>query len=238
LRGLPGRRYFPTSKQIETAIIEKGWSLQQIIDLNIKPNYLSSGTIDLLVEMGQLDWMKWLAKSNRYPSLIGVNRLQRWVYLDSEVPFNLLHYRLKKVSRNFTKEQMNATLHLNKKIKPEFGTCFFFHPYKATHLYTVCEDHGLLKDEQQMLNMTSNYDGPFIKLTHATEKECRHFQKKITFFFFRQTFAYRVRKFLESQRGIKKVMVIAIIVRLMFKATKIYLNDYMFKCANGHNIFK
>ncbi len=126
-----------------------------------------------------------------------------------------------------TREQMNSTLNLNKKIAPEFGTCFFFHPYKGTQLYDVCKEYKLIADEEKLYEITSNYVRPFIKLTRISERECICFQKKISLYFFIQTFKYRCKAYNSSRRGIRKVLLLWIVIKLLFKGIKLYYSDYL-----------
>ena len=126
-----------------------------------------------------------------------------------------------------TKEQMQETLELNKRIAPEFGTCYFFHPYKNTYLYELCEKNGLLKSDAEMRDITSNYSRPFIKLTGMAENDCIKFQKKLTFYFFTQTLKYRCRGFLSSNRGIKRLSLVFLITHIFIKGVKLYYIDYI-----------
>ena len=126
-----------------------------------------------------------------------------------------------------TKKQMQATLELNKKIAPEFGTCYFFHPYKNTYLYELCEKSGLLKGDAEMHDITSNYSRSFIKLTGMAENDCIKFQRKLTFYFFIQTLKYRSRVFLSSNTGIKRLLLILLIMRILIKGVKLYYIDYI-----------
>jgi len=78
-----------------------------------------------------------------------------------------------------TEKQMEETLKLNQKIKPFFGVCFFFYPYKGTKLYKLCEEKGLLKSEKEMNEITNYMTKPSIKMTKEQEKKCKYFYKKI-----------------------------------------------------------
>jgi len=126
-----------------------------------------------------------------------------------------------------TKKQVLATLELNKKISPEFGTCFFFHPYKNTYLYELCEKNGLLKSDAEMYDTTSNYSRPFIKLTGMAEKDCIKLQEKFCFYFFGQTLKYRCKVFISSNTGIKRLLLISLIMRILIKGVKLYYIDYI-----------
>lgn len=69
-----------------------------------------------------------------------------------------------------TREQMKETLLLNKKAKPTSGVVFYFYPYPATRLFDICKEFNLLTDKMERL---SGYlEGPAIKLTHCTERDC------------------------------------------------------------------
>lgn len=76
-----------------------------------------------------------------------------------------------------TKELMEETLELNKKIKPDFGQVSYFFAYPGTKLYDTCKEYGLITEKQDQL---SGYmEGPSIKLTHCTEKDCTRIYNKI-----------------------------------------------------------
>jgi len=126
------------------------------------------------------------------------------------------------------RQQMLKTLDLNKKIKPEFGTCFFFRPYLGTKLYDVCEERGLLLDNV-MYEVTSNYTRPLIKIEDISIKEAINIQKRFAFYFYYRTFLYRCREFLSKQQGIKKVLIIIVIGKLILKGAKLYIVDYFGK---------
>ncbi len=128
-----------------------------------------------------------------------------------------------------TEEQMNATLQLNKKISPEFGTCFYFYPYKNTVLYDLCKRNDLLKSEKVIYRFTNNYNGPAIKLVNISEKDCLKFHKKITVYFFIQALKYRSKEFMVCHRGYKKLYFIIYFTRLLVSSFSIYYNDYIKK---------
>jgi len=128
-----------------------------------------------------------------------------------------------------TKRQMKATLEFNKRINPHFGTVQFFHPYKRTELYDLCQRHGLLKNEGEMINIGDNFERPFIKLPDATEDQCRRLQKKLLFFFFMQTLRYRCRMFLFRRRGLRKVALVGAVIKIFGKGVKLYFQDYLKK---------
>ncbi len=87
-----------------------------------------------------------------------------------------------------TKENMEETFQLNKKVAPNNGVCTFFFPYKGTKLYKTCENNGLLKSEEEMLSMTNFLTRPGIKMSKEQEKECITYKKRMTLFFARQSY--------------------------------------------------
>lgn len=70
-----------------------------------------------------------------------------------------------------TEPQMRETFWLNKAIKPDMGTCFYFFPYPGTHLYNLCRESGLLLDSSK--EMSGYFQGVSIKLTHCSVKACK-----------------------------------------------------------------
>jgi len=76
-----------------------------------------------------------------------------------------------------TEEQMCQTLSLNKTIKPNGGTCFYFFPYPGTYLHNLCKESGLLLESSK--EMSGYFDGISIKLTHASIKGCREIYNKL-----------------------------------------------------------
>lgn len=127
------------------------------------------------------------------------------------------------------KRQLQATLQLNKRIKPEFGTVCFFRPYKKTLLYDLCKNQGLIKSEKALENLTSKYDGPCIKMVDITESQCWRFYRKMQFYFFTQTFKYRCASFISSSKGINKLYLPIYIMKLLVGVFKIYYRDYINK---------
>jgi len=81
-----------------------------------------------------------------------------------------------------TESIMEETLGLNKQIEPDEGTCFFFYPYKGTKLYSICKENNLLKEEDEMINITNYNSRPSIKMDPKLEKDCILFQKKISLY--------------------------------------------------------
>ena len=79
-----------------------------------------------------------------------------------------------------TKEQLNATFKLNKQIGPHAGVCTFFYPYKHTALYKICKESELLKNPDEILEITNYNSKPSIKMDRFQKKNCIYFQKKIT----------------------------------------------------------
>lgn len=89
-----------------------------------------------------------------------------------------------------TKELMEETLSLNKRIEPEFGQVSYFFPYPGTRLYSICKDFGLLTTKREEL---SGYlEGPAINFTHSSVKGC----KKIF---------YKLRLYLNAQVATKNL---------------------------------
>lgn len=82
-----------------------------------------------------------------------------------------------------TKKQMNNTLELNKKIKPNNGVCVFFYPYKNTELYRICKEKNLIKKEKELVDVHDYNTKPAIKMTAKQEKECIEIQKKMNNYF-------------------------------------------------------
>lgn len=81
-----------------------------------------------------------------------------------------------------TKEMMNETITINKKIRPSSGQAYFFYPFVNTELYNYCRDNGLLNVED-MDGVSGYRERPVIKLTHCTEKECISAQQDLLLFF-------------------------------------------------------
>lgn len=132
-----------------------------------------------------------------------------------------------------TRSQIMDTVRLNRRMRTDLGTVQFFRPYKSTELYNLCKEQGLLKSEEEMLGIISNFEKPFIKVTGMTEKECILFQKIISFFFFIQLSKYRCGAFLKRTKGLQKAGIVVIIIKLFFKGTKLYYGDYVNKRRKG-----
>jgi radical SAM superfamily enzyme YgiQ (UPF0313 family) len=124
-----------------------------------------------------------------------------------------------------TRRQMHATLSLNRKLRPEFGTTFFFHPYKGTHLHQVCSENGLLKPAQDERVITTNYAKPYIKLTHVSEKQCMWFQKRMQLFFFAQTVKYRLKLYWSRHRLMGTLLLPLALARLVIMGARVFLKD-------------
>ena len=123
------------------------------------------------------------------------------------------------------REEMKATYGLNKRISPEFGSCLFFRPYPKTPLHELCEQHGLLKTEEEMLSSPSNYTGPFIKMPPKDKKACLQAHLKMTLYFFKQGFRCRCREFLDAHKGMGAVLLLPFVFLLMAVAVRVYCVD-------------
>lgn len=76
-----------------------------------------------------------------------------------------------------TKQFMEDTLSLNKRVRPEMGGVFYFFPYPGTRLYSICEEFGLLSKKSQEL---SGYlERPAIHLTHCNISDCKKIYNKL-----------------------------------------------------------
>lgn len=76
-----------------------------------------------------------------------------------------------------TKEFMQETLALNKRIKPDMGHAYYFFPYPGTRLYSICKEFGLLNSAEGEL---SGYlELPAIKLTHCKASDCKKLYNKL-----------------------------------------------------------
>lgn len=79
-----------------------------------------------------------------------------------------------------TKEMMQQTLLLNKKIKPEWGMVYYFYPFPGTQIYSICEKFNLLNKSSHELS--SYLEGPAINLVHCKIEDCRNIYYKIRFY--------------------------------------------------------
>ena len=120
---------------------------------------------------------------------------------------------------------MGATLELNRSIAPEFGTCFFFRPYKGTHLYELCRQNGLLKEQEEVNNITSNRIRPFIKLTNVSERECIRWNRKIRLYLITQTFKYQCALFWRTERGARKLLLPFLVIHIVLVSAKVYCEE-------------
>lgn len=75
--------------------------------------------------------------------------------------------------------EMEDTLRLNKRVRPNNGICTFFYPYKGTQLYRICEKNNLLMPDNEMIGITNYNTRPAIRMTPAKEKCCIAFQERI-----------------------------------------------------------
>jgi len=95
--------------------------------------------------------------------------------------FNIVGFPFEKRS------QMQETFELNKTIVPNAGgICTFFYPFKGTELYNICKENNLLKNNNDTLKITNYNTGPCIKMDRTQEKDSIYFQKKISYYFYRQ----------------------------------------------------
>lgn len=128
-------------------------------------------------------------------------------------------------------KEMNNTLLLNKKVRPNDGVCTFFYPYKGTRLYGLCEENGLLKDEAELMKTTNYNTRPSIKLAPAVERQCLSFQKKITAYLYRQSLKRKYEKFRASHskvtRGVYFVYLLAVYCLKPFLVRVVYDSKYL-----------
>ena len=87
-----------------------------------------------------------------------------------------------------SKKEMEETFELNKRVAPNKGACTFFYPYKGTELYKRCEENNLLKSDEEMASITNYNTKPAIKMSETQEKVCIDYQKKMSYFFARQSY--------------------------------------------------
>lgn len=88
-----------------------------------------------------------------------------------------------------TKEQMKETLEINKLVKPNGGTVFYFYPYPKTELFNICKKHNLLLKETETGKLSGYLEGPAIELAHCSKKDCLRMYNKIRLFLISQTVA-------------------------------------------------
>jgi anaerobic magnesium-protoporphyrin IX monomethyl ester cyclase len=124
-----------------------------------------------------------------------------------------------------TREQMAATLALNRALNPEFGTVFYFCPYPGTKLYELCQEQRLLKPDQTQRASISNYLGPSIRLTRVSEGECRRFRQRLVVFFFFQTARYRLLRYWQRRTGLGRLGLPVAAVRLGWMGMSVWLRD-------------
>ena len=87
-----------------------------------------------------------------------------------------------------TIEQMEETFAVNKRVGPGSGVCTFFHPYRNTTLYEICEKNGLLKTEDGSITNTNYNTRPGIRMNPELEKTCIAIKLKMTKYFARQRY--------------------------------------------------
>ncbi len=104
-----------------------------------------------------------------------------------------------------SKKEMMETLQLNRKIASNMGICTFFYPYKGTELYRICREENLLKNEEEMIEITNYNTRPSVKMTAKQEEDCIYFQKKISDYLNRQSELTEVARL---PWGIKKIFTI------------------------------
>jgi len=149
---------------------------------NARPEYLTEDICSalkkagcILVEIGVESGNEWLRNF----------LLKRRESNDQIVKaFQLLrHFGIQRFSYNIlgfpfeTKELMEETLSLNKRIRPEMGAVFYFFPYPGTRLHSICKEFGLLSKSSEEL---SGYlERPAINLTHCEIKACKKVYYKL-----------------------------------------------------------
>jgi radical SAM superfamily enzyme YgiQ (UPF0313 family) len=126
-----------------------------------------------------------------------------------------------------TVNQMKMTLNLNRKIKPQFGTTFYFHPYIKTRLHEICSENSLLKKD--INSITSNYSRPFIKLTGMSEKQCRRFHLRMQIYFFLQACRYRLSLYWNRRKGIARLGIAIAVSRLILTGLQVWFEDQLRK---------
>ena len=105
-----------------------------------------------------------------------------------------------------TIEQMEDTFVLNKRVGPESGVCTFFHPYRNTALYEICEQNDLLKTADGPMENTNYNTRPGIKMNPELERSCIATKLKMMKYFARQRFIARMANLPE---GLKKYPLVA-----------------------------
>lgn len=147
----------------------------------------------ILAQMGIESGNEWLRKYllNRRPSNEQIVRA-----------FDLLrNYGIPRFSYNIlgfpfeTKELMEETLSLNKRIKPDTGIVYYFFPYPGTRLHSICEEFNLLDKCDSKL---SGYlEQPAIKLKHCKIQDCKKVYRKLMLYLFSRWAAKNLRFFSE-----------------------------------------
>jgi len=80
-----------------------------------------------------------------------------------------------------TKELMEETLSLNKRLKPDIGIVFYFFPFPKTELHSVCRRYNLLIESSKRL--TNFLEQPSIKLLYYKPEECIKVNYRIRTYF-------------------------------------------------------
>ncbi len=79
-----------------------------------------------------------------------------------------------------TINHMEETIKLNRKIKPDMGTVFFFFPFPGTKLFKLCQDYDLLNE--QYTNSPNYLEQPLIKEVHFQKSKCIRAYQKLRLF--------------------------------------------------------
>jgi radical SAM superfamily enzyme YgiQ (UPF0313 family) len=106
-----------------------------------------------------------------------------------------------------TKQHLQDTFELNKKIGTDCGECTFFYPFPGTELYEVCKREGLLKEGMETEEMPTNFSTrPVLRLTPEQEKESIRARKKLLNYFYWRDLIYEYRKFRSAHNGLLTVI--------------------------------
>ena len=109
----------------------------------------------------------------------------------------------------------------------DFGSVVFYRPYKGSKLYDMSKEMGLLKSGEDMIQIVSNFDRPFVKSTNMSEFETITYQKLLTFFFFSRAAENRIGKFISKRKGLGKLLVVKALIRIFLIGIKMYYIDYI-----------
>ena len=124
-----------------------------------------------------------------------------------------------------TRRELGDTLELNRRIRPEFGTVFYFRPYQGTQLHRLCQEHGLLLPKHFMREITSNYVRPLVRFTHMTHAQCRRFRLRLVLFFFGQTVRYRLRSYWQRRSWPARMTLPWALARAGWLGVSVFLSD-------------